>query len=103
MTKYTVTYDDGQDKGVGEFDAPERLPQSGDIYEWVRPARTLGGYSYDKGDLMTVVERTGHVPFYRTSSLGNLLVKGKHHTSVWTCFELCIAEGSLRLVGNLGL
>ena len=96
--KYTITYDDGKLKGEAEFDAPDRLPQCGDVYEWTRPGRTMGGYAYDKGDRMTVLERTGHVPHYRTSSLGNLLVRGKHHTSVWTCFEASIVDGTFRLV-----
>lgn len=104
--KYTVTYDDGKIKGSYECDAPERLPQCGDVYEWTRPTSTLGGYHYREGDRMTVLERTGHAPFHRRSSLGNLLVRspfliqGKYYTSVWTCFEACIADGALKLVEN---
>lgn len=96
--KYAIMYDDGEHKSMGWFDVPDHLPQCGEVYEWTRPARTLGGSRYAKGDRMTVLERTGHSPHHRTSSLGNLLVRGKDHTSVWTCFEDCIADGSLKLV-----
>lgn len=98
--KYAVLYDDGEAKVLSMLDIPDHLPQCGEVYEWTRPARTMGGYAYDKGDQMTVLERTGHAPHHWTSSLGNLLVRGKHHTSVWTCFEACVAEGSLKLVGT---
>jgi hypothetical protein len=96
--KYTITYDDGEIHHEGELQAPDRLPQFGDVYEWVRPTRTVGGHDYRVGETMTVLERTGFVPHYRTSSLGNLLVRGPHGTSVWTCFEYLIAEGYLKLV-----
>jgi hypothetical protein len=98
--KYAILYDNGHVKALGLFDIPDHLPQCGEVYEWTRAGYTLGNYGYVKGDRMTVLERTGHVPHHRESSLGNLLVKGKHHTSVWTCFEACIAEGSLKLVEN---
>jgi hypothetical protein len=96
--KYTVTYDDGENQGAIELEAPERLPQPGDVYEWLRPCNTVGGHHYRTGERMTVVERTGHVPFHRTSSLGNLLVNGPYGTSVWTCFENSVADGWLKLV-----
>lgn len=98
MNQYTVLYDDGVRKASIPHNLPDRLPQPGDVYEWARPGRTLGGFDYRKGELMTVLERTGHVPFHRKSSLGNLLVRGPHGTSVWTAFEHCIATGDLKLV-----
>ncbi len=99
--KYTIVFDDGVRTATGEFEAPERLPQPGDIYEWTQPGRTLGDYDYRKGETMLVLERTGHAPFHRTSSLGNLLVRGPHGTSVWACFESAIVDGSLKLVEKL--
>lgn len=98
MKQYTVTYDDGVHKTAIPHDLPDRLPQPGDVYKWTRPGRTLGGFDYRKGEIMTVVERTGHAPFRRTSELGNLLVNGPHGTSVWTAFEHCIATGDVVLV-----
>lgn len=33
--EYTVTYDDGKVRGSAEFPAPDRLPQPGDVYEFM--------------------------------------------------------------------
>ncbi len=98
--KYTVTYNDGKWQGQVELQAPERLPQFGDIYKWTVPGRTLGGHTYHVGDTVMVLERTGQVPYHRTSSLGNLLIQGPYGTGVWTCFEDCVAKGNLELVEN---
>jgi hypothetical protein len=95
---YHVVLTDGLLKHHIAHQRPERLPQCGDVYEWVRPGTTLGGWEYKVGDRMEVLERTGHAPHQRVSELGNLLVRGPHGTSVWTAFEHCIATGSLKLV-----
>lgn len=96
--KYTVTFDNGVRKVDIDHNRPERLPQPGDLYKWTRPACTFGAFEYRPGDKMMVVERTADAPFHRTSSLGNLLVRGPHGMSVWTAFEHCIAAGDLKLV-----
>lgn len=98
---YTVVYDDGINRVDIPHELPDRLPQCGDVYEWVHSTHTLGGRQYKPGDRMLVLERTGQVPHYRTSSLGNLLVEDRHHTSVWTSFEHAIAIGSLKYVDSL--
>jgi len=103
MPTYNVIYEEGPDTVNIPHELPERLPQCGDVYEWALPTSTLGGHMYRPGDLMTVLERTGHTPHHRTSALGNLLVRDKQHTSVWTSFEHCIAIGYLKLVGNPNL
>jgi hypothetical protein len=99
MKTYTITYDDGKNRIVwDDYPQPERLPQCGDVYEVVHSFYTLGRVSYEPGDRFTVLERTGFVPHHRTSSLGNLLVRCKTHTSVWTNFDSAIADGWLKLV-----
>lgn len=98
MEKYTVEYDDGKVRRTFEFDAPERLPQPGDVYEFMTSIWTLANKYYKAGDRMTVIERTTDVPHFRKSSLGNLRVKCMYFTSVWTNFDSCIAEGILKLV-----
>jgi len=95
---YTVTYDDGKVRGSAEFPAPDRLPQPGDVYEFMFPVRTLANVQYRVGDTLEIVARTTVAPHHRTSSLGNLYVRCKYMTSVWTNVELAIAEGNLKLV-----
>ena len=97
MRKYTVTYDDGKVKESAEFDCPDRLPEPGDVYEFTTPIWTLADVVYDVGDTLEIISRTTCVPHHRTSSLGNLLVRGKFGTSVWTNIELSIASGWLKL------
>lgn len=95
---YNVIFDDGVSRADVPHELPDRLPQAGDRYKWMQPGRTLGGFTYHLGDVMTVLGRTDRVPHYRSSELGNLLVQGPHGESVWTSFEHCIAVGALRLV-----
>jgi len=96
--KYTVTFDDGKTCVSGELDRPERLPQCGDVYEVVQNVVTLAGHTHRRKDRMEVLERTGFAPHHRKSSLGNLLIRTKFGTSVWTCFEVCVAEGYFKLI-----
>ena len=98
MQQYTVTYDDGKIKESAEFPAPDRLPQPGDVYEFTETVFTLGNVCYVVGDTLEVIGRTTEVPHHRTSSLGNLHVRGKCGISVWTNMELAIAEGWLKLI-----
>jgi hypothetical protein len=95
---YTITYDDGKIRQVGECPAPDRLPQVGDVYKFEYPIWTLAQVTYDVGDTLEIVARTTAAPHHRTSSLGNLTVRCKYMTSVWTNIELMIANGWLKLV-----
>lgn len=96
--KYTVTYNDGEIKQTGEFEAPDRLPQAGDVYEFVRSVHTLANIQYKVGDTLEVLGRTTVAPHHRTSSLGNLYVRCHYMTSVWTNLEASIANGWLKLI-----
>jgi hypothetical protein len=96
--KYTVTYNDGKINQVGTFDAPEHLPEPGDVYEFTRQIQTLANVFYDKGDRLYILRRTEVAPHYRTSSLGNLEVRCKYMTSVWACVEDMISRGWIKLV-----
>lgn len=98
MRKYTVTYDDGKIKESGEFDCPDRLPKAGDVYELTTTICTLGDHDYNVGDTLEIIARTTEVPHHRTSSLGNLYVRGKYGKSVWTNIEMAIASGWLKLI-----
>jgi len=100
MQKYTVTYDDGKIKQSAEFPAPDRLPSQGDVYEFVTTIYTLGNVCYDVGDTLEIIGRTTEAPHHRTSSLGNLHVRGKYCISIWTNIELAIASGWLKLVAS---
>lgn len=95
---YKVEYDDGAKHFEMEFREPARVPQCGDVYRLTFPISTLAKVSYKAGDLFTVLERTGFAPHHRTSSLGNLLIKCKHMTSVWTEFDHGVATGMFKLV-----
>jgi hypothetical protein len=95
---YTITYDDGKVTESEEFYAPDRLPQPGDVYEFMFPVRPLANVQYRVGDTLEIVSRTMVAPHHRTSSLGNLYVRCKYMTSVWTNVELAIAEGNLKLI-----
>jgi hypothetical protein len=98
MREYTITYDDGITKVSGQLPAPERLPQPGDVYEFTKTVLTLANVRYGCGDRLEIIERTNEIPHYRLSSLGNLRVKCKFFTSVWTNIEAIVERGSLRLV-----
>jgi hypothetical protein len=82
----------------GEHESPDRAPMCGDTYEFTRSTVTKGGHNYEVGDRLLVIERTGMAPHGYQSSLGNLLVRSKYGTSVWSCFDHCVAEGRLKLV-----
>lgn len=75
----------------------ERLPQSGDVYQFNEFCYTPRGV-YHTGDQLIILDRTGQAPHGRISSLGNLLVKCKYAVSVWTNIEWAIADGRLSLV-----
>jgi hypothetical protein len=98
MQKYTVTYDDGKIRKSAEFDCPDRLPQAGDVYEFVEPVQTLANINYKVGDTLEIIGRTTKAPHHRTSSLGNLYVRCHYMTSVWTNLESSIARGWLKLI-----
>lgn len=96
--KYTVAYDDGQQRFKLEFPCPSRLPQEGDVYAATIPFGTVGRIAYAIGDRFAVMGRTQQVPHCRVSSIGNLLVLCKGGTSVWTEFDAGVARGTLVLV-----
>lgn len=98
--KHTLTYDDGKERGTIDFDNPERFAQPGDVYEVVKKFTTLAPVTYEAGDRLTVLERTNFTPYHRKSSLGNLLIRCKAGTSVWSCFDHFVAEGWLKLVAS---
>ena len=100
MITYTITYDDGRVKVSGQLNCPERLPQAGDVYVATRHFYTLGDISYHPGDTFEILDRTSKTPHHRLSSLGNLVIRCKSKTSVWTNFEACVAEGWLELAGS---
>jgi len=98
MTTYTITYHaPGSEVVSGEAPLPNRAVELGDIYEFTRHATSLAGVSYVPGDTLEMLDRTAKAPHHRTSSLGNLIVRCKHGTSVWTCIEWLVAEGILKL------
>lgn len=97
---YTVRYDDGCVKVDGSFPLPERLPMPGDEYAVTREFWTLANIHYRAGDRFTVLERTHFAPHHRVSSLGNLLIRCKQMTSVWTNFDSAVAEGHVELVAS---
>ncbi len=97
----TLSFDDGSGKVLeGVFPAPDRLAEPGDLYEFTRLVCTKSGREYRPGDRMHVLERTEMVPYGHKSSLGNLVLSGPYGTSVWSCFELGIVEGWVKLVGS---
>lgn len=98
MNAYTITYYvPGSTILSGRAPTPDRAVEPGDIYEFTRHATSLAGVSYVPGDTLEMLDRTAKAPHHRTSSLGNLIVKCKHGTSVWTCIEWLVAEGTLKL------
>lgn len=98
MSTYRVTYDDGRHRAVRDLQCPDRLPQPGDVYEAAHAFSTLADVAYNIGDRFEVLERTQMNKHHRTSSLGNLLIKCQHMTSVWTEFDAGVATGQFKLV-----
>jgi hypothetical protein len=96
--KYKVIYDDGQTTASLELDRPDVLPQPGEVYEAVRSFHTVGGLTYHRGDKFKILRRTNRSPHNRRSSLGNLVIECKYHTSVWTAFESAIAGNWIQFV-----
>lgn len=98
MNTYTITYHaPGSASVSGEAPTPERAVEPGDIYEFTEQATTLASVSYTTGDTLEMLDRTAKAPHHLTSSLGNLVVRCKHGTSVWTNIEWLVAEGILKL------
>lgn len=93
-SSYQVSHKAG---GQITFIAPRRLPHVGDIYRFTVHCNTLANVSYQPGDTLEIIGRTVDAPHGLTSSLGNLRVKCKYFTSVWTNIEMAIAEGILVL------
>jgi len=95
---YTVTIDNGKHKLMGTFPMPDRLPQVGDVYETTEPFVTLAKLAYNIGDRFEVIERTQMNKHGRLSSIGNLLIRDRFTTSVWTEFDAGVARGQFKLV-----
>lgn len=102
MSNYTIfeTVINGQLLPSLTQPAPDRIPQPGDEYEFTCPVSTRAGVTYQKGDLLKVLDRTSKAPNFELSSLGNLVVEGKFGTSVWATLESCIARHLLKLVSS---
>ena len=79
------------------FETPYRLAEPGDVYVATTNLITVGGKGYSTGDTFEILERTKAAPYGYSWSLGNLLIKCKYGESVWSCFEICLAEGHLKL------
>ncbi len=98
MSSYTVDIEEQGSKLTITLAQPERLPEPGDVYETTMPFGTLAKVSYNIGDRFEVLERTRLTRHGRVSSIGNLLIKCRHRTSVWTEFDAGVATGQFRLV-----
>jgi hypothetical protein len=101
MKTYTVTVT--YEKGIlasAEVPAPDRDVLPGDTYEFIHAAYTLAGVDYEAGDHLEILDQTAKAPHYRTSSQGNLVVRCKHFTSVWTNIPWMVADGRLKLVST---
>jgi hypothetical protein len=94
---YVITYDDGRVVLRAAFVRPDRVPQAGDVYEATQPGATIAPAQYVAGDTFEIMERTHFAPHHRKSELGNLIVRCKHMTSVWTEFDDGVACGRFRL------
>lgn len=95
---HTITVTVNSEEHSQEFPSPERRAMSGDIYESTTPLYTLSGNNYNIGDQFEVIKRTDEAPHRRLSSMGNLVIKTKYGSSIWSCFDLSIAEGFFKLV-----
>lgn len=80
-----------------EFVSP-RLPVAGDVYVFNVPVLSFAGVLYEPGDQLKIIERTTEQPHGRLNTLGNLRVRCKALTSVWTNIELMLDDGVIRLV-----
>lgn len=100
MNKYTVTISNDKDlESISmKFPLPKRLASSGDTYETTIPFLTLANIEYFPGDRFYIIDRTNVAPHHRSSSLGNLLIRCKNRTSVWTEFDAGIATGMFKLI-----
>jgi hypothetical protein len=83
------------------FPKPDRLPEPGDVYETTISFTTLAQVDYNIGDRFEVLERTSMTRHGRHSSIGNLLIKCRHRTSVWTEFDAGVASGQFKLVEKI--
>lgn len=94
---FTITYDDGDVFVRETFHRPSRLPQPGDVYIVKQIVATLAGRMYRPGDRLEILGRTNSKPHHRLNSLGNLQVKCKFFTSIWTNIELMLEDGTIEL------
>lgn len=76
---------------------PQVQPEPGQTYLVRKQLVTRAGFSYFKGDELTLVAKTNESPDGCTSSLGNWLVKCPHQESVWSEIDGMIADGTLEL------
>lgn len=100
LSYHTVTNSNAIPPHVRSYRSPSRLAKVGDVYEFTRIIRTLGGNSYEIGERCTIIERTPDSPYGFLSSLGNLRVEIRNRASVWSSFDNMIATGFVAFVSE---
>lgn len=76
----------------------ERQPEAGDVYEFTRMVKTIGGHVYERGGKFRILERTDEAPFGYRNPQGNFKVATPDgRISVWSSIHGMIADGALKL------
>jgi len=95
MPFFHLMYNDGKSQAAKAFKTKLRIPEAGDVLIALKSFYALSGSQYNPGDTFELLERTQDAPFHILNSLGNLRVKCKDRTSVWSNIELAMSEGLL--------